>query len=118
MLLAVPIHEGVHHFSRRSSSAWAKKRAGQLKDFLGAAKLEHFALQFLGTIDLRCGHAFALTRVTIVLAHPVQQRLRLLPILQEIDTTAAYCDSCAPRCWNTMRTAGSRTPAKTSLTYA
>ena len=38
-LLAMLVDEGLQDLMRRSSFAWAKKRAGQLQDLVGLAQL-------------------------------------------------------------------------------
>ncbi len=69
------IDEGLHDSKRRSNSAWAKKRTGQLQDLVGPAQLAHLALEFLDALLLTGRGLLACAAVSVALAHPAPQRL-------------------------------------------
>src|SRR5262245_55965697 len=109
VLVAVLVNEGDHHFGRRSSSAWAKKAAA-----LRRISLARFNSRFSRSSSLRRSRSVLVSpgrlpwsrsacRTHLRKVSPVQ------PILVAIELIAAHCDSCAPWCSKTIRTARSRT---------
>jgi len=105
---AMFVHEPVHHFNRRSSSAWAKKRAGQFQDLVGLAQFTVLALEFLDAPGVSRGYALSLAGINLVLLDPRVQGLGYAADLGSMDSIAAHCDGYSPRCSCTMRTARSR----------
>src|SRR6185437_1173909 len=107
--VAVFVDERRHGLNRRSSSAWAKY----------ALALRRISLACRSS---RFSRSSALIRACSSLVVPGRspwsrsaRRTQLhsvcavQPILPAIDSIAAHCEACSPRCSNTIRTARSRT---------
>jgi hypothetical protein len=90
-----------------------EERAGQLQDFVGTAQFAHFAFEIVDALRLGAGHAVALAAVSLVLAHPAEQRLDRVPILAPFDSMAAHDEPCCPCAYATIRAARSRTSGET-----
>ena len=109
VFVAIRIDEADHGFHRRSSSAWAKY----------ALALRRISLAWRSSRFSRSS-AFKRSRSSVVtpgfLSWSVSAWFThrrsvsaVQPIFAEIDTIAAHCEACSPRCSTTIRTARSRT---------
>jgi hypothetical protein len=93
-----------------------EKRAGQLQDLVGLAQFAHLALQVLDALGLFGRDPSRTPASTSCCLTQVCSVCGTQPILPAMDSMAAHCDGCSPRCSSTMRTARSRTSGKTSGT--
>ena len=103
------IDEPVHHFSRRSSSAWAKNALASFKISLArrsSLTLRSRSLMRLASAVLTPGRPPASTSDCLTHSSSV---CGTQPSFGAIDSLAAHSDGYSPRCSYTSRTARSRT---------
>lgn len=105
--VALLFDAGDHHFDRRSSSAYARKRGRLPQDVVGASQFAILALEHLQALALARRRPGTLPAIAFGLPHPPAQHLGRAAF-SAMDRMAARCDGYSCACSATIRTARSR----------